>query len=63
MVKTKLFVSQIVLQIIARHAGADRAARRRRRWSRLAPRVRVHLYRPRRLLTLIGIFAMRWNSS
>jgi Ni/Fe-hydrogenase subunit HybB-like protein len=60
MVHTKLFVSQIVLQIgvgtlvpIALLAIAQVA--------RLTPRLRVRLYATAAVLTLIGIFAMRWN--
>jgi Ni/Fe-hydrogenase subunit HybB-like protein len=60
MVHTKLFLSQIVLQIIvgtlvpiAMLAVAQVA--------RLTPRVRVGLYSVAGVLTLIGIFAMRWN--
>jgi Ni/Fe-hydrogenase subunit HybB-like protein len=60
MVHTKLFVSQIVLQIglgtmvpIALLAIVQVA--------RLTPRIRVRLYAAAAVLTLIGIFAMRWN--
>ena len=60
MVHTKLFLSQIVLQIvlgtllpIAMLAVVQVA--------RLAPRVRVNLYTAAAVLTLVGIFAMRWN--
>ena len=62
MVKTRLFTSQIVLQIIARHARAARAC------SALTQLVRFRERgAPQRStcvagsLTLIGIFAMRWN--
>src|SRR5215204_1869282 len=60
MVKTKLFVSQIVLQIILGMLvpiailGFVQVAR-------LAPRTRVRLYVLTAVLTLVGIFAMRWN--
>ena len=60
MVHTKLFVSQIVLQIgagtlvpIALLAIAQMA--------RIAPPVRNRIYATAAILTLIGIFAMRWN--
>jgi predicted membrane protein len=60
MVHTKLFVSQIVLQIVAGTVvpigllGATQLLR-------LAPRARVSVYLAAGVLTLIGIFAMRWN--
>src|SRR3954453_87789 len=60
MVKTKLFVSQIVLQIIVGRLvpivllGATQLLR-------LAPRARTRIYLTAGCLTLIGIFAMRWN--
>jgi Ni/Fe-hydrogenase subunit HybB-like protein len=60
MVHTKLFVSQIVLQIVVGTLvpiallGATQLVR-------LAPRVRVNVYLTAGILTLIGIFAMRWN--
>ncbi|HTM26075.1 MAG TPA: NrfD/PsrC family molybdoenzyme membrane anchor subunit [Vicinamibacterales bacterium] len=60
MVHTKLFLSQIVLQIllgtllpIAMLAVVQVA--------RLAPRARINLYAAAAVLTLVGIFAMRWN--
>ena len=60
MVKTRLFVSQIVLQIVARHAGADRPARGGP-GDRGASRSRARIYVAAGVLTLVGIFAMRWN--
>jgi Ni/Fe-hydrogenase subunit HybB-like protein len=60
MVHTKLFVSQIVLQMaggtlvpIAMLAIVQVA--------RITPRVRVRIYSIAAVLTLVGIFAMRWN--
>ena len=60
MVKTKLFVSQIVLQIILGML-VPIAILAVAQVVRLAPRVRVRLYTATAVLTLIGIFAMRWN--
>jgi Ni/Fe-hydrogenase subunit HybB-like protein len=60
MVHTKLFVSQIVLQIVA-GTLLPIALLALTQLARLAPRVRVSLYTAAGLLTLIGIFAMRWN--
>jgi Ni/Fe-hydrogenase subunit HybB-like protein len=60
MVHTKLFVSQIVLQILVGTLvpiGMLAIVQ----VSRIAPRFRVRLYTMSALLTLIGIFAMRWN--
>jgi Ni/Fe-hydrogenase subunit HybB-like protein len=60
MVQTKLFFSQIVLQIIVGMLlpigllGATQLVK-------LAPRVRVWMYSVSATLALIGIFAMRWN--
>ena len=60
MVHTKLFLSQIVLQILAGTLvpvltlGLIQVVR-------VAPRVRLNAYVGVTLLTLIGIFAMRWN--
>lgn len=60
MVHTKLFVSQIVLQIIAGTLvpiailGVTQVVK-------VAPKARIQLYVLTTLLTLIGIFAMRWN--
>jgi Ni/Fe-hydrogenase subunit HybB-like protein len=60
MVKTKLFISQIVLQIIVGMLipiailGITQVVK-------LAPRARIRLYTTTAVLTLIGIFAMRWN--
>jgi Ni/Fe-hydrogenase subunit HybB-like protein len=60
MVHTKLFVSQIVLQIVAGTLlpiGLLAVTQ----VVRLAPRARVRLYTTTTILTLVGIFAMRWN--
>ena len=60
MVHTKLFVSQIVLQIVAGTLvpiGMLAVAQ----VARITPRGRVRIYSAAALLTLIGIFAMRWN--
>jgi Ni/Fe-hydrogenase subunit HybB-like protein len=60
MVKTRLFTSQIVLQIIVGTLvplallGATQLAR-------LGDKTRVRLYMIAGALTLLGIFAMRWN--
>jgi Ni/Fe-hydrogenase subunit HybB-like protein len=60
MVHTKLFVSQIMLQIVfgtlvpLAMLGVTQVVR-------LAPRLRVGVYTVAGMLTLIGIFAMRWN--
>lgn len=60
MVHTKLFLSQIVLQIIV-GTLVPIAMLAIPQVMRLAPRVRVNLYTIAGALTLIGIFAMRWN--
>jgi len=60
MVHTRLFVSQIVLQIIIGTLvpiGLLAATQ----LMRFAPRTRIQLYVLTAILTLIGIFAMRWN--
>jgi Ni/Fe-hydrogenase subunit HybB-like protein len=60
MVHTKLFLSQIVLQIVLGTLvpivilAATQVVR-------LAPRARINMYTGAGVLTLIGIFAMRWN--
>ena len=62
MVQTRLFVSQIVLQIVRRHAGADRPpCRRRRLCGCRRGRASARIYTLAASLTLVGIFAMRWN--
>ena len=60
MVRTKLFVSQIVLQIIA-GTLVPIALLALTQLVRISPRARVNLYTVAGVLTLIGIFAMRWN--
>jgi Ni/Fe-hydrogenase subunit HybB-like protein len=60
MVKTKLFMSQIVLQLILGTA-VPIVLLAITQVVRLAPRVRVRTYLAAGVLTLIGIFAMRWN--
>jgi len=60
MVKTKLFVSQIVLQIIVGML-VPMAILALMQVVRLTPRTRIRLYTTTAVLTLIGIFAMRWN--
>jgi Ni/Fe-hydrogenase subunit HybB-like protein len=60
MVHTKLFVSQIVLQIIVGTLvpiGLLAAVQ----LVRMPAKLRVNLYLAAGLLTLVGIFAMRWN--
>ena len=60
MVKTRLFTSQIVLQIVLGTLvplGLLAATQ----LARFAARVRVRMYVTAVVLTLIGIFAMRWN--
>ena len=60
MVKTRLFTSQIVLQIVLGTLvplGILAATQ----LVRFSPRARVRLYVIAGVLTLIGIFAMRWN--
>jgi Ni/Fe-hydrogenase subunit HybB-like protein len=60
MVKTRLFVSQIVLQIVL-GTLVPLSLLALTQLVRLAPRVRVKVYLAAGVLTLIGIFAMRWN--
>ena len=60
MVHTKLFVSQIVLQIVV-GTLVPIALLGAMQLVRFAPRVRVNVYLTAGILTLIGIFAMRWN--
>jgi Ni/Fe-hydrogenase subunit HybB-like protein len=60
MVHTKLFVSQIVLQILAGTLvpiGLLAAAQ----LVRIGAPLRVRIYATAAVLTLVGIFAMRWN--
>jgi Ni/Fe-hydrogenase subunit HybB-like protein len=60
MVHTKLFVSQIVLQMVAGTLlpiGMLALAQ----VTRITPLVRVRIYMTAAVFTLIGIFAMRWN--
>jgi predicted membrane protein len=60
MVHTKLFLSQIVLQLIL-GTGVPIALLAITQIVRLAPRIRLRLYLAAGVLTLVGIFAMRWN--
>jgi Ni/Fe-hydrogenase subunit HybB-like protein len=60
MVHTKLFLSQIVLQLIV-GTGVPIVLLGINQVARLAPRVRLRMYVTAGVLTLIGIFAMRWN--
>jgi len=60
MVKTRLFMSQIVLQIVL-GTLLPLVLLAATQLARLAARVRVRLYVTAVVLTLIGIFAMRWN--
>ena len=60
MVHTKLFVSQIVLQIVL-GTLVPIAVLGVTQLVKLAPKTRIQLYVAATLLTLIGIFAMRWN--
>jgi Ni/Fe-hydrogenase subunit HybB-like protein len=60
MVHTKLFVSQIVLQIVA-GTLVPIGLLAVTQVLRLTPRLRVNLYAAAGVLTLVGIFAMRWN--
>jgi len=60
MVHTKLFVSQIVLQILVGTLvpiGMLAIVQ----VSRITPRFRIRIYTIAAVLTLVGIFAMRWN--
>jgi Ni/Fe-hydrogenase subunit HybB-like protein len=60
MVKTRLFTSQIVLQIVL-GTLVPLALLAATQLARLGERTRVRLYMIAGALTLIGIFAMRWN--
>jgi predicted membrane protein len=60
MVHTKLFVSQIVLQIVA-GTLLPIAILAAVQLVKMAPRVRIGAYTTAATLTLVGIFAMRWN--
>jgi Ni/Fe-hydrogenase subunit HybB-like protein len=60
MVHTKLFVSQIVLQILA-GTLVPIALLAAAQLLRIGPRMRVRIYTTAAALTLVGIFAMRWN--
>ena len=60
MVHTQLYVSQIVLQILG-GTLLPIGLLALTQVVRLTPRVRVGLYATAGVLTLIGIFAMRWN--
>src|SRR5690242_7073593 len=60
MVHTKLFLSQIVLQLIV-GTGLPIVLLAVTQVVRLAPRIRIRMYLAAGCLTLIGIFAMRWN--
>ena len=60
MVKSRLFTSQIVLQIVL-GTLVPLALLAATQLTRFAARVRVRLYVTAVVLTLVGIFAMRWN--
>jgi predicted membrane protein len=60
MVKTRLFVSQIVVQIIV-GTLLPIALLAAVQVIRLGPRVRLWIYGVAATMTLIGILAMRWN--
>jgi len=60
MVHTKLFLSQIVLQLIV-GTGIPIVLLAVNQVVRFAPRTRVRMYLTAGCLTLVGIFAMRWN--
>jgi Ni/Fe-hydrogenase subunit HybB-like protein len=60
MVKTRLFTSQIVLQI-GLGTLVPLALLAATQLTRFTDRVRVRMYTSAVILTLIGIFAMRWN--
>jgi Ni/Fe-hydrogenase subunit HybB-like protein len=60
MVKTRLFTSQIVLQIVL-GTLVPLALLAVTQVVRLADRARVRIYMVAGILTLVGIFAMRWN--
>jgi Ni/Fe-hydrogenase subunit HybB-like protein len=60
MVKTRLFMSQIVVQIIL-GTLVPLILLAATQLARFAARVRVRMYVTAVVLTLVGIFAMRWN--
>ena len=60
MVKTRLFMSQIVLQIVL-GTLVPLTLLAATQLTRFTARVRVRMYVTAVVLTLIGIFAMRWN--
>jgi Ni/Fe-hydrogenase subunit HybB-like protein len=60
MVKTRLYTSQIVLQIVA-GTVVPIALLAWTQIARLSERVRLWIYMSAGVLTLVGIFAMRWN--
>ena len=60
MVKTKLFTSQIVLQIVV-GTLVPIAALAVVQVTKLSDRIRLRIYAASGVLTLIGILAMRWN--
>jgi Ni/Fe-hydrogenase subunit HybB-like protein len=60
MVKTRLFTSQIVLQIVL-GTLVPLAILAVTQLVALSPKARIRLYVTAGVLTLIGIFAMRWN--
>jgi Ni/Fe-hydrogenase subunit HybB-like protein len=60
MVKTRLFTSQIVLQIVV-GTLVPLALLAATQLTKFAGRVRVRMYMTAVVLTLVGIFAMRWN--
>ena len=60
MVKTRLFMSQIVLQIVL-GTLVPLTLLAATQLTRFTARVRVRMYVAAVVLTLIGIFAMRWN--
>jgi Ni/Fe-hydrogenase subunit HybB-like protein len=60
MVKTRLFTSQIILQIVL-GTLVPLTLLATTQLTRLAARVRVRMYVTAVVLTLVGIFAMRWN--
>ena len=60
MVKTRLFTSQIVLQIVV-GTLVPLALLGLTQVTRMADRTRVRLYVVAGVLTLVGILAMRWN--
>ena len=60
MVHTKLYVSQIVVQIMI-GTLVPLALLAATQVARLADRTRIRIYLTAGILTLIGIFAMRWN--